>query len=59
MSRAHAKPSDLRGQRVRIRVADAEVLGHYEAGPSAPERVQVRAGSIITIVPVEFVEVLR
>lgn len=48
----------LTGQRVRIK-AEGEVLSQHEAGPTAPERVSVRIGSIITIVPVANVEVVR
>lgn len=45
------------GKRVKIR-CDAEVHAHYEAGPTAPERIGVTIGGILTIVPVASVEVL-
>lgn len=49
--------SPLIGHRVRIR-AEGEVLSRYEAGPTAPERLQVLIDGIITIVPVARVEVM-
>lgn len=52
------QPQKLTGHRVRIK-AEGEVLGQHEAGPTAPERVSVRIGGIITIVPVANVEVVR
>lgn len=51
-------PDPFIGRRVRIR-CEAEVVCHYESGPTAPERVSVRVDGIITIVPVARVEVLR
>jgi hypothetical protein len=60
MTRPIAKQPDREpfiGRRIRIR-CEAEVIGHYAAGPTAPERVQVKVGGIITIVPVANVEVL-
>jgi hypothetical protein len=51
-------PAKLVGQRVRIR-CEGEVLSQHEAGPTAPERVSVRVGGIVTIVPVANVEVVR
>lgn len=46
------------GKRVQIR-CDAEVHAHYEAGPTAPERVGVIIGGIITVVPAASVEVIQ
>lgn len=60
MSRPVAKPPErdpLVGRRIRIR-CEAEVVRYYPSGPSAPERVSVRVGGIITIVPVANVEVM-
>jgi hypothetical protein len=48
----------LMGKRIKIR-CEAEVINHYAAGPTAPERVSIKVGGIITIVPVANVEVLR
>lgn len=45
------------GKRVRIR-CDAEVHAHYDAGPTAPERIGVIIAGILTVVPVASVEVL-
>jgi hypothetical protein len=45
------------GKRVRIR-CEGEAHSHYAAGPTAPERIGVIIGGIITVVPVENVEVL-
>lgn len=45
------------GKRVRIR-CDAQVHAHYEAGPTAPERIGVVIAGILTIIPVSGVEVL-
>lgn len=52
------QPQRLTGQKVRIK-ADAVVLSQHEAGPTAPERVSVRIGGIITIVPVRNVEIVQ
>lgn len=52
------QPQRLVGQTVRIK-ADAVVLGQHEAGPTAPERVSVNIGGIITIVPVQNVEIIQ
>lgn len=51
-------PAHLHGLRVRVQY-ETEVLGHYEACPAAPERIMVRVGGIITIVPVSHIEVLK
>ncbi len=52
-------PARLHGLRVRV-TFEAEVLGHYQAGPTAPEHVMVKpAGGMITIVPVAHVEVVK
>jgi hypothetical protein len=48
----------LIGKRIKIR-CEAEVINHYAAGPTAPERVSVEVGGIITIVPVANVEVVQ
>lgn len=53
-----AKPQKLTGHRVRIK-AEGEVLSQHEAGPTAPERVSIRIGGIITIVPVQNVEIVQ
>lgn len=45
------------GKRVRIR-CDAQVHAHYDAGPTAPERIGVIIAGILTIVPVASVEVV-
>lgn len=51
-------PPKLIGQRVRIK-GEGEVVGQYEAGPTAPERVQIRIAGVITVVPVASVEVVE
>lgn len=51
------QPHRLIGRRVRIR-CEGDVLAHFDAGPTAPERVSVRTRGIITIVPVADIEVL-
>jgi hypothetical protein len=52
-------PAALHGLRVRV-VFETEVLGHYEAGPTAPERVMVKPpGGGLTVVPVAHIEVLK
>lgn len=48
----------LIGKRVKIR-CETEVLSHYEAGPTAPERVMVKVGGITTVVPMTYVEVVQ
>jgi hypothetical protein len=62
MTRPTAKtsaPAHLHGLRVRV-VFEAEVLGHYEAGPTAPERIMVKPpGGGLTVVPVAHIEVIR
>lgn len=59
--RAEPKPlarHPLIGRRIRI-WCEAEVINYYAAGPTAPERVSIQVGGIITVVPVANVEVLR
>ncbi len=51
------KRCPLIGKRVRIR-CDAEVINHYDSGPTAPERVMVEIDGMITVVPVSKVEVV-
>jgi hypothetical protein len=61
MTRPIAKqpePHPFIGRRIRIR-CEAEVINHYAAGPTAPERVSVSINGMTTVVPVAFVEVLR
>jgi len=45
------------GKRVRIS-CEADALSYHESGPTAPERITVRIGGIITVVPVSSVEIV-
>lgn len=52
-------PADrFAGKRVRVQY-DAEVLSYHESGPTAPERVTLRVGGIITIAPISVVSVIE
>jgi len=52
-------PAALHGLRVRV-VFESEVLGHYEAGPTAPERIMVKPpGGGLVVLPASLAEVVK
>lgn len=55
----HTTPAHLHGLRVRV-TFEAEVPGHYQAGPTAPERIMVKVpgGGLVTI-PASLAEVVK
>lgn len=55
---AKPSPNPYKGKRVRIS-CEGVAEAHYEAGPTAPERISVVIGGILTIVPVANVKVVE